>query len=616
MKSFASIANMVTVALICAATMLNFLSDTANAAEKSHGLSAFGDLKYPAGFKHFDYVNPEAPKGGTLSMIGTAGLVTFNSLNQYIIKGDAAQGMEYTFDSLMVRAWDEPDAVYGLLAQSALLADDKKSVTFYLRPEAKFADGTPVTADDVVYSLDILKEEGDPQYRLAMKDVQKAEALGPNTVRYTFEGDQVRDLPLIVATLPVFSKAYYETHDFNKTTLEPPLGSGPYKVGKLKQGTFITYELRDDYWAKDLPVNVGRFNFDTLRYEYYKDRVAEFEALKSGQFDLREEFYSKMWATAYDIDQVKKGYILRHTIPDERAAGAQGFFFNTRKEKFKDPKVREAIALAFDFEWSNKNLFYNLYTRTNSFFENSTLMAMGVPSPQELALLEPYRDKLPPQVFKEAYTAPVSDGSGQDRKLLREASKLLRDAGWNVEGGKRVNAKGEVLDIEFLLFSPSFERVVAPYVKNLKLLGIDATIRRVDPAQFQERTKTFDFDMVVRRYAIPNTPGVILRNYWGSSSANAKGSQNLAGVNDPVIDALIEKVIKANSRAELMIAARALDRVFRAKHYWVPHWYKGAHNIAFWNKFSWPATKPKYDRGVIETWWYDAQKAATLPANK
>lgn len=586
------------------------------ASEKSHGLSAFGDLKYPADFKHFDYVNPNAPKGGTLSMIGTAGLVTFNSLNPFIIKGDPAQGMEYVFDTLMTRANDEPDAVYGLVAQAAELADDKKSVTFYLRPEAKFSDGSPLTAEDVIFSLDILKKEGDPQYKVQLRDVVKAEALDPHTLRYTFKGEQVRDLPLLVATLPIFSKAYYTRVEFNKTSLEPPIGSGPYKVGKLRQGTFITYERRDDYWAKDLPVNIGRFNFQTLRYEYFKERTTELEALKAGQFDLREEFYSKLWATAYNIPQVKKGHLLRHTIPDERAAGAQGFFFNTRKDKFKDPRVREAISLAFDFEWSNKNLFYNLYTRTNSFFENSPLKAAGKPSAEELALLTPLKNSLPEGAFAEAYSVPVSNGSGQDRKLLRKASKLLKDAGWSVKAGKRVNAKDEPLTIEFLLFSPSFERIVGPYVKNLKLLGIDASIRRVDPAQFQERVKSFDFDITTRRYVMPNTPGVILRNYWSSATANLKGSQNLSGISSPAIDTLIEKVVAAKSRKDLTIAAKALDRVLRASHYWVPHWYKGSHNIAFWNKFSWPKTKPKYDRGVIETWWYDPKKAATLPTNK
>lgn len=588
------------------------LAAPATAAEKRHGLSIFGDLKYPSDFKHFDYVNPDAPKGGRLSMIGTAGVITFNSLNAFILKGDAAQGLSYLFDSLMVSAEDEPASMYGLVAESAELADDRKSVTFYLREEARFSDGTPVRAQDVAASFTLLKEKGHPAFALQLSDVEKAEALDPLTVRYTFTGEQVRDLPTIVAALPIFSKAYYEKNDFTKTTLEPPLGSGPYKVKTFKQGGYIIYERREDYWAKDLPVNVGRFNFAELRYEYFRDRTAEFEALKAGEYDLREEFTSKVWATEYDIPQVKDGRLIRLTIPDERPSGAQGFFINTRREKFSDPRVRKALDYAFDFEWTNKNQFYKLYERTHSFFENSDMKAEGPPGDAELALLEPHRDKLPKEVFAEPYKAPVSDGSGQDRKLLRTASKLLKDAGWTVKDGKRVNAKGEAMDIEFLTFSPTFERIIAPFVKNLKILGIDARIRLVDPAQYQERLKAFDFDITTQRYVMRVTPGVELRNYWGTKAAQTSGSLNLAGIANPVVDALIEKVMAAKSRDELVTATRTIDRVLRAGHYWVPHWYKAKHNLAFWDKFSRPKVKPRYGRGVIETWWYDETKAAKL----
>ena len=581
-------------------------------AEPRHGLSAFGDLKYPADFSHFDYVNPDAPKGGKLSMIGTSAVTTFNSLNGFILKGDAAQGLGFLFDTLMVRANDEPDAMYGLVAKTAELSEDRSSVTFTLRPEAKFSDGSPVTAEDVVSSFTLIKEKGHPSLALPLRDVEKAEALDKHTVRYSFKGDQTRDLPLVVASLPILSKAYYDKNPFDETTLEPPVGSGPYAVGDFKQGSFITYTRRDDYWAKDLPVNRGRYNFDELRYEYFRDRTAGFEAFKSGTFDLREEFTSKTWATAYKFPAVAEGRVKTETLPDGSPSGAQGFFVNMRRDKFADIRVRRALALAFDFEWTNKNLFFGAYKRTESFFENADMKANGAPSPEEIALLAPFRDKLPESVFKEATSPPVSNGSGQDRKLLRQAARLLKQAGWSVKDGSLQNAKGEVLDIEFLTFSPSFERIIAPYVKNLKILGVKASIRRVDPAQFQQRVKDFDFDITTRRYVLRNTPGPELRIYWGSAAADLNGSQNLPGIKDPVIDALIEKVVGAKTRQEMVTATRALDRVMRSGHYWIPQWYKAKHTIAYWDKFARPAVKPTYNRGIIDTWWYDAEKAAKL----
>ncbi|MEC9369425.1 MAG: extracellular solute-binding protein [Pseudomonadota bacterium] len=598
------------------ATLLMLVAGSAHAGERRHGLSAFGNLAYPADFRHFKYVNPDAPKGGKLSMIGTAGIITFNSLNAFILKGDAAQGLEYLFDSLMTRAEDEPDAMYGLVAESAEVADDGKSVTFHLRPQARFFDGTPLTAEDVAFSFSTLKEKGDPRIALNLRDVASARALDAHTVRYEFSGELVRDLPLVVAGLPILSKAYYSKQPFEETTLEPPLGSGPYKVGQLAQGRYITYLRRDDYWGKDLPVNRGRFNFGELRYEYFRDRVAEFEALKAGEYDLREEFTSRTWATEYNIPQVASGRMKLVTLPDERPSGTQGFFINTRREKFADPRVRKALDYAFDFEWTNKNQFYQLYQRTHSWLENSVMKAEGAPSPAELALLEPFRGKLPASVFSAAYLPPVSDGSGQDRKLLREAGKLLDEAGWKIKDGKRVNARDEQLDIEVLTFSPTFERIISPWVKNLKILGIDARMRLVDSAQYQSRVKAYDFDVTTQRYVMSMTPGVELRAYFGSQAAATPGSQNLAGVNDPAVDALIDAIVAAKSRDELNAATRALDRVLRANHYWVSHWYKAAHNIAFWDKFSRPAVKPAFGRGVIETWWYDTEKAAKLAAQR
>jgi len=603
-----------------------------------HGLSAFGDLKYPPDFKHFDYVNPNAPKGGRFSQIGSGATLTFDSFNGFILKGDAAQGLSLLFDSLMVRAFDEPDAVYGLIARSAVPAPDGLSVTFTLRPEAKFADGTPVTSKDVAFTLKTLKEKGHPQYRLALRDVVDAVADGPRLVRYVFKGNQTRDLPVIVATLPVLSSAYYATRTFDVTTLEPPLGSGPYAIGDFKQGTYITYKRRPDYWAKDLPVIRGQHNFDEVRYEYFRDRTASLESLKAGAYDFREEFTAKDWSTAYDIPQVKEGRLVRTTLRDESPSGAQGFFINARKGKFADPRVRKALNYAFDYEWTNRNLFYGLYLRTNSYFENSPLKAEGKPSNEELALLEPYRSQLPPEVFEDPFLAPVTQGSWGDRANLREAQRLLHEAGWSLDNQDPAdktcgvvcrtvritfadprppsvrNDKGETLDVEFLTNEPTFERIIAPFVRNLKAIGIRASIRRVDSAQYERRVKSLDFDVITTRFSMRLTPGVELKDFFSSESARMDGTRNLAGIASPVVDAMVDKVLEARTREELVTATHALDRVLRAGHYWVPHWYKASHNLAFWNKFSWPSVKPKYARGAPETWWYDAEKAAKLTA--
>jgi microcin C transport system substrate-binding protein len=442
---------------------------------------------------------------------------------------------------------------------------------------------------------------------LSLRDVTKAEALDARTVRYTFKGDLTRDLPLVVAELPVLSKAYYTQHPFDQTSLDPPLGSGPYAVAGFKPGTYVAYKRRPDYWAKDLPVNRGRFNFDELRYEYYRDRTLELEGLKAGTFDFREEFTSLDWATGYNVPSVKEGRLIRLMLPDERPSGAQGFFINTRREPFKDKRVREALDLAFDFEWSNKNLFFNSYKRTQSFFENSEMKATGLPGPDELKLLEPYRDQLATEVFGEPYSPPVTDGSGRNRDNLRRAKGLLDAAGYG-EGGK-------VLDLEILSFESGFERIILPYVENLKRIGVNASLRSVDPAQYERRMKAFDFDMSIERYGLRLTPGVELKSYWGSAAARMDGSFNLAGIENPVIDALTDKVVEAKSRSDVVAATRALDRVLRAGHYWVPQWYKASHSLAFWNKYSRPEVKPKYDPGVIDTWWYDTEKAGKLAKN-
>ncbi len=585
---------------------------SAGASEWRHGLSAFGDLKYPADFQHFAYVNPDAPKGGRLATMPTSSINTFNQFNGYILRGDPAEGLGLLFDSLMVRCQDEPDAAYGLIAESAELADDKMSVTFRLRPEARFRDGTPVTADDAVFTFDKLKKDGHPNIQQSLRDVTAATATDAHTVTYRFQGQSVRDLPVLVATLPVFSKAYYTANDFLSQSLDPPLGSGPYAISDFRQGTYVTYKRRPDYWAANLAVNRGRYNFDEIRFEYFHDRAVGLEAFKAHAYDLREEFTSKSWATEYDIPAVRSGQIVKLTLPDGRPSGAQGMFINTRREKLADPRVREALDDAFDFEWTNKTLFFGAYTRTASYFENSDLKAEGSPSPEELKLLEPFKDSLPAEVFGEVYTPPVTDASGRYRPSIRAASKLLDDAGWKLQDGIRKNAKGETLDIEFLIDDPVSERILGPYAAKLTELGINALLRRVDPSQEQERLKTYDFDIVTQRYSLQPRPGPEVRAYWGSEAGRQDGSYNLAGIANPAVDALIDKLLNATNRGELRTAARAIDRVLRAGHYWVPEWYKPVHHIATWDKYSRPEVQAKYDNGVLDTWWYDKEKDAKL----
>jgi microcin C transport system substrate-binding protein len=585
---------------------------TSASAEKRHGISAFGELKYPPDFKHFDYVNPDAPKGGRIATQGILAIDTFDSFNGYILRGDPAQMIELLFDTLMRRANDEPDALYGLVAKTAELAADKKSITFQLREEARFSDGSKLMADDVCDSFRLLSTEGHERIQVLIRDVEKCDVLGPYEVRYSFTGENTRDLPLLIAELPIFSKAYYQKVDFTKSTLEQPLGSGPYKIRDFKPGQYVSYQRREDYWANDLPVNIGRNNFDEIRIEYFKDRTAAVEALKAGVLDLREEFTSRSWATDYNTKSVAEGRLIKEVLPDGTPSGAQGFYLNLRREKFQDIRVRKALDFAFDFEWENKNLFYGSYQRTASFFENSALKAEGKPSEPELAILEPFRAQLRPEVFGEVYVPPVSDGSGQDRKLLRQAAQLLAEAGWKREGTRLVNAKGEPFTIEFLIDDPSSERIIAPYVKNLKLLGIEATMRNIDPAQHEQRIKEFDFDVEIMRLVGGQTPGIELRGSLGSKSAKAIGSYNLSGLTSPVVDDLIEKMVAAKSREELLFTGRALDRVLRAEHIWVPQWSKASHWVVYWDVFGKPQIKPDFDRGILDTWWFDAEKAKTL----
>ena len=587
------------------------------AAAERHGISAFGDLKYPAGFSNFDYVDPNAPKGGVFSQIGPGTIfnqnqLTFNSFNSYILRGDAAQGMELTFASLMARAEDEPDAMYGLAARAVSISPDGLIYRFTMRPEARFHDGSRLTAHDVAFSLTTLKANGHPIILQLLRDMTGAEAVDDATVVLRFAPKRARDVPLFAVGLPIFSRAYYAARTFDQTTLEAPLGSGPYKVGRFEAGRYVEYRRVPDWWGANLPVGRGHHNFDTVRFEYFRDREIGFEGFTAKSYLFREEFTSRIWATRYDFPAIKDGRVKREVLPDETPSGAQGWFLNIRRAKFKDPKLREALVYAFDYEWTNKNVMYGSYDRTHSVFQNSDMMAQGKPGPDELALLEPFRGKVPDEVFGEPFVPPVSDGSGQDRALLRRAGQLLQEAGYTVKDRKRVNAQGEQLAIEFLLSEPSFQPHHAPFIKNLGVLGIDAKIRMVDPVQIQQRRNEFDFDVTIQRFGFSATPGDSLRSYFSSQAAGLKGSQNLAGIADPAIDAMIDRVIAAESRGELTSACRALDRLIRAGRYWIPHWYKASHWVAYWDTFGRPRSKPKYARGVLETWWYDPKKAARI----
>ncbi|MGN6410882.1 MAG: extracellular solute-binding protein [Nitrobacter sp.] len=584
---------------------------------ESHGMSAFGDLKYPADFHHFDYVNPDAPKGGLFSTIPSSrafnqSFQTFNSLNAFILKGDGAKGMEMTFTSLMARAGDEPDAMYGLAARSVRISADGLTYQFKMRPEARFHDGQKLTARDAAFSLTILKAKGHPLITQQMRDMVSAEASDDATLVVTFAAKRGRDVPPFVAGLPIFSKVYYTTHPFEESTLDVPLGSGPYKVGRFEPNRFIEFDRVKDWWGADLPVCRGAYNFDTVRFDFYRDRDVAFEGFSGRSYLYREEFTSRIWNTRYDFPALTEGRVKREQLPDETPSGAQGWFINTRRDKFKDPRVREALGCAFDFEWTNKTIMYGAYVRTVSPFQNSDLMASGPPAPEELALLEPFRGKVPDEVFGMPFVPPVSDGSGQDRKLLRRAVQLLNDAGFPIRDGKRATPQGEVFRVEFLLDEPAFQAHHMPYIKNLGTLGIEATLRLVDPVQARARRDDFDFDMVIERFGFSTVPGDSLRPFFSSRAAATKGSYNLAGIADPAVDSLMEQVIAADTRAKLVFAARALDRVIRAGRYWVPQWYSNAHRLAYWDVFAHPPSLPKY-LGVMapDIWWSTQAGAAS-----
>jgi microcin C transport system substrate-binding protein len=577
-----------------------------------HGLAMHGDLKYPPDFKNFDYVNPNAPKGGsvTLSAIGT-----YSSFNPYILKGVAAAGIGNVFETLTEGSQDEAFSEYGLLAESVQMPEDRSWVAFTLRPQARWQDGKPVSVDDVIFSLNILKEKGTPFFRAYYKDVVKAEKTGERTVKFTFAPtEENRELPLIIGQLPILPKHYWESRQFDQTTLEPPLGSGPYKISAFEPGRSVTYERVKDYWGKDLPIRKGRNNFDTLRYDYYRDATVAIEAFKAGEYDFRAENASKAWATGYDSPALQAGLFKKVEIKNELPTGMQGLAFNLRKDIFKDRHVREALGYAFDFEWTNQNLFYGQYARTKSYFSNSELASSGLPSPDELKILEPLKDEIPPEVFTQEFKPPTTDGSGNNRANLQKAQQILKAAGWSVKDGMLQNDQTRKhMAFEILLSSPDFERIMLPYAKNLERLGVQVSVRTVDTAQYQRREDEFDFDAVIATFGESLSPGNEQRDFWGSQSADEQGGRNVIGIKDPAIDKLVELVIGAPDRPALITRTHALDRVLLWNHFVVPQWHIQAFRVAYWDKFGRPETSPKYALG-FDDWWVDPEKDKALKA--
>ena len=575
---------------------------------RGHGIAMHGEPKYGPEFTHFDYVNPDAPKGGSVRLAQQG---TFDSFHSFIPKG--TPGVGDATETLMTSSYDEPFTMYGLLAEWVEWPEDRSWVIFELRPEARWHDGEPVTVEDVIWSLDTLKAKGPPIFRFYYGSVESAEKIGPRRVRFNFSEAGNRELPLIVGQLPILPKHYWQDRDFEKTTLEPPLGSGPYVVTEFEAGRHVVTERVADYWGRDLPVNRGKNNFDRIRYDYFRDGTVIRQALKAGLVDFREENTAKSWALEYDVPALRDGWLKKVEIPHGQPTGMQAFIMNTRRDVFKDWRVRRALAYAFDFEWTNPKLFFNQYTRTESYFSNSELAATGVPEGEELETLERYRGRVPEAVFTTPYEAPRTDGSGWPRDNLRRAFALLEEAGWVVRDMKLVNAEtGTPMSFEILLRSPTFERIVLPFQRNLARLGIEARIRLVDTSQYINRLRSFDFDMFIGGWGQSESPGNEQRNYWSSAAADSPAARNFVGIQDPVIDELIELVITAPSRESLVARTRALDRVLLHHHFVIPNWHLSKRRIAYWDKFDRPPDGNAKIGTSFNWWWFDAQKAARL----
>ncbi|MGQ0676122.1 MAG: extracellular solute-binding protein [Rhodospirillales bacterium] len=597
-------------ALGLAALFLSFPPPAAaDAAIDGHAIAMHGEPKYKKDFKHFDYANPAAPKGGEIRYGAIGGFDTFNG---FIIKGRAAAGLSQIYDTLMVSSADEPFTQYGLLAENVATPADRSWVEFTLRPNARWHDGKPVTVDDVIFTFNILREKGAPTFRFYYQNVDKAMKTGERKVKFSFKPGENRELPLILGQFAILPKHYWETREVDTTTLEPPLGSGAYKIDGFDPGRTIGYRRVPDYWGRDLPVNVGRDNYDVLRYDYFRDQTIWLEAFKAAAYDIRVENSAQRWATAYDIPAARAGVMRKEPLPHARTQGMQGWAFNLRRPIFQDRRVREALGYAFDFEWTNKTLAYDQYRRSRSYWNNSELESKGLPGPEELKLLEPWRGQIPDEVFTREYNPPKTDGTGNVRDNLRKAAALLKEAGWSVKAGKLVNdGTGQPLSFEILLSDPSYERITLPFVKNLERLGIEARVRSVDTAQYQRRTDDFDFDVTIESWGQSESPGNEQRDMWGSEAAGHKGSRNATGLKSKAVDALVEAIIAAPDRKSLIARTHALDRVLQWSFLVVPQFHIPVDRLAYWDKFGRPSVTPK--QGVqIDMWWVDKDKAATL----
>jgi microcin C transport system substrate-binding protein len=596
--------------LQCALCVITAFTTHASDVHTSYGVSLFGNLKYPQNFQHFNYVNPNAPKGGNVTLAATG---TFDSLNPFVLKGVPAQGLGLLFDTLMVSSSDEPSSGYGLVAKSVEMPDDRNWIIFNLRKNARWQDEVLLTADDVVFSFRELKKNGHPVYRSLYQQISSVEKLGDYRVKFTFSDNTNRELPVIIGQLPILPKHYFITHKFTDATLTSILGSGPYRIASINPGRSITYERVKNYWAKDLPVNIGRYNFDKITIDYYRDATVTVEAFKAGEFDFRRENISKVWTKSYNMPEIKDDEVIKEELPDGTPTGMQAFIFNLRRPLFQNRKFREALSYAYDFEWANEQLFYGAYTRNRSFFGNSKFESTGLPSKAELELLEPYRDILPKEVFTKEYQPPINHYLKDGRAHLLRAQKLLEEAGFFLRNMRLINPEtNQPVTIEFLLVSPAFERVIAPFIRNLKKLGIEGSIRLVDSSQYIKRSETFDFDIMVNWFTQSASPGTEQMDYWHSSRADVNGSKNLVGIKNPAVDALVEKLTSATSYKEQLIAAHALDRVLQWNFYVIPQWYSRSHRVIYWNKFGRPPTIPPYSLGMIENWWIDKKKEQTL----